>query len=158
DDVIPRATHFRSEEADQRVRLSRRLVRHVLSCREGILWSDQGPEPTAYGTLSDLEVRSVLCAPLLDGDGNAFGVVQVDTDQPLRAFTSEDLEVMVGAVSQASVAVRFARLHEEALRRQAVERDLELARRVQLGLLPESYPNCEGFEFFAYYRAAYDVG
>ena len=142
----------------QCVRLSRRLVRHVLSHREAILWTDQGPEPTAYGTLNDLEIRSLLCAPLLDGDGNAFGVVQIDTDQPLRAFTSEDLEVMVGAVSQAAVAVRFARLHEEALRRQAVERDLELARRVQLGLLPEGYPDCAGFEFFAYYRAAYDVG
>ena len=99
-----------------------------------------------------------MCAPLLDGDGNPFGVVQIDTDQPLRKFTPEDLEVMVGAVSQAAVAVRFAKLHEEGLRRQAVERDLELARRVQLGLLPEGYPDCEGFEFFAYYRSAYDVG
>src|SRR5262249_52498163 len=43
-------------------------------------------------------------------------------------------------------------------RRQAVERDLELARRVQLGLLPEGYPDYEDFEFFAYYRSAYDVG
>jgi len=65
---------------------------------------------------------------------------------------------MVGAVSQAAVAVRFARLHEEGLQRQAVERDLELARRVQLSLLPEGSPNCEGFEFFAYYRAAHEVG
>src|SRR5262249_10465288 len=79
-------------------------------------------------------------------------------DQPMPGFTKEDLEVMVGAVSQAAVAVRFAKLHEEVLRRQVIERDLELARRVQLGLLPEGYPNCEGFEFFAYYRAAHDVG
>jgi serine phosphatase RsbU (regulator of sigma subunit) len=122
------------------------------------LWSDQGSAATAYRTLSDLQVRSVLCAPLLDGDNKAFGVVQIDTDQPLSAFTSEDLEVMVGAVSQAAMAVRFARLHEERLRHQAVQRDLELARRVQLGLLPEGYPDCRGYEFFAYYRAAYDVG
>jgi serine phosphatase RsbU (regulator of sigma subunit) len=99
-----------------------------------------------------------MCAPLLDGDGNPFGVVQIDTGQPLHAFTIEDLEVMVGAVSQAAVAVRFAKLHEEALRRQAVARDLELARRVQLGLLPEGYPDWEGFEFFAYYHAAHEVG
>jgi serine phosphatase RsbU (regulator of sigma subunit) len=158
EDVIPRATHFRVEEEGQRVRLSRQLVRQVLARREAILWSDQGSAATAYRTLSDLQVRSVLCAPLLDGDGNAFGVVQIDTDQPLRAFTSEDLEVMVGAVSQAAMAVRFARLHEDSLRHQAMQRDLELARRVQLGLLPESYPDYRGFEFFAYYRSAYDVG
>src|SRR5262249_12647568 len=111
-----------------------------------------------YRTLSDLQVCSVLCAPLLDGDGNAFGVVQIDTDQPLKAFTPDDLEVMVGVVSQAAMAVRFARLHEESLRHQAVQRDLELARRVQLGLLPERYPDFRGYDFFAYYRAAYDVG
>lgn len=112
----------------------------------------------AYGSLSGEQVRSVQCAPLLDGDGNAFGVVHIDTDEASRAFTSEDLEVMVGAVTQAAMAVRFARLHEESLRHQAMQRDLELARRVQLGLLPESYPDRRGFEFFAYYRAAHDVG
>jgi serine phosphatase RsbU (regulator of sigma subunit) len=158
DDVTPCATHFRRQEANERVRISRALVRHVLSKREAVLWEDQGHGPIDSSTLNDLRICSLMCAPLLDGDGNPFGVVQIDTDQPLSAFTSEDLEVMVGAVSQAAVAVRFAKLHAEALRRQAVEHDMALARRVQLSLLPESYPDCEGFEFFAYYRAAYDVG
>jgi serine phosphatase RsbU (regulator of sigma subunit) len=160
DDLTPRATYFRAEEPKRRVRMSRTLVRHVLSCREAVLWADRDPdqESLASSTLADLAIHSLMCAPLLDVDGIPFGVVQVDADQPLAKFTPDDLEVMVGAVSQAAVAVRFAKLHEEALRRQAVERDLELAQRVQLGLLPECYPNCEGFEFFAYYRAAYDVG
>jgi serine phosphatase RsbU (regulator of sigma subunit) len=157
DDVTPRATHFHPQEANPCVRISRTLVRHVLSNREAVLWQDQQRLVNST-TLAALQVCALMCAPLLDGAGNPFGVVQIDTDQPMSAFTSEDLEVMVGAVGQAAVAVRFARLHEEALRRQAVERDMELARRVQLSLLPEGYPDCEGFEFFAYYRAAYDVG
>jgi serine phosphatase RsbU (regulator of sigma subunit) len=158
EDVTPRATHFRREEANQPLGLSRTLVRHVLSRREAVLWADQDPGRGPFGTLEALQIRSLMCAPLLDGDGNPFGVVQIDTHQPKSAFTAEDLEVMGGAVSQAAVAVRFAKLHEEALRRQAVARDLELARRVQLGLLPERCPDCEGFEFFTYYRAAYEVG
>ncbi|HMF15319.1 MAG TPA: SpoIIE family protein phosphatase, partial [Gemmataceae bacterium] len=160
DDVTPRATYFHREEVDPRVGISRTLMRHVLSRREAILWAEEDPASglATTGTLTDLCIRSLLCAPLLDGDGNPFGVVQIDTDQPQRKFTSEDLEVMVGAVSQAAVAVRFAKLHEEGLRRQAVERDLELARRVQLGLLPEGYPDREDYEFFAYYRSAYEVG
>jgi serine phosphatase RsbU (regulator of sigma subunit) len=159
DEVTPRATRFHHDEQDPRVRISRSLVRHVLSKKEAVLWADSGPPsdlPT--GTLCEMQIRSLMCAPLLDIDGNPFGVVQIDTDQPLRAFNSEDLEVMVGAVSQAAVAVRFARLHEEALHRQAVQRDLELARRVQLGLLPVGYPSCEDFEYFAYYHAAFEVG
>lgn len=159
-DLTPRAVLYRKEEPNARMGVSRTLVRHVLSRREAVLWSGHDPASGlgSPGTLMDLAICSLLCAPLLDGDGNPFGVVQIDTDQPAAAFTPEDLEVMVGAVSQAAVAVRFAKLHEEALRRQTVAHDLELARRVQLGLLPEDYPNCEGFEFFAFYRAAYEVG
>lgn len=158
EDVTPRATHFRHPDDDQRVGLSRTLIRHVLSRREAVLWADKSPGAVQSGTLESLEIRSLMCAPLLDGDGTPFGVVQIDTQRLNGQFTAEDLEVMVGAVSQASVAVRFAKLHEEAMRSQAVARDLELARRVQLGLLPVGYPKWEGFEFFAYYRAAYDVG
>jgi serine phosphatase RsbU (regulator of sigma subunit) len=158
DELTPRATHFVHEEESSGFRISRTLVRHVLSKREAVLWAEQSPGLVVSGTLAALEIRSLMCAPLLDGEGVPFGVVQIDTDQPIRGFTAEDLEVMVGAVSQAAIAVRFAKLHEEGLRRRVVERDLELARRVQLSLLPESYPNCEGFEFFAFYRAAYDVG
>jgi serine phosphatase RsbU (regulator of sigma subunit) len=159
DEVTPRATYFHREEVNPRVGVSRSLIRHVLSRREAVLWADSAAVPELTGgTLNEMQIRSLMCAPLLDGDGHPFGVVQIDTDQPLRIFTAEDLEVMVGAVSQAAVAVRFSKLHEEALRRQAVQRDLELARRVQLGLLPVGYPNYEGFEYFAYYHAALEVG
>src|SRR5262249_60702246 len=45
EDVRPRATQFRREEANQRVGLSRTILRHVLSRREAVLWSDQVPDP-----------------------------------------------------------------------------------------------------------------
>lgn len=158
EDLLPRATQFRRPDPRHRVRLSRTLVRHVLSQREAVLWADRQPGPIASGTLNEMGVRSLMCAPLLDGDGQPFGIVQIDTDHPVYAFTPEDPELMAAAVSQAALAVRYAKLHEETLRRQVLQRDLELARRVQLGLLPEAYPDREGFEFFAYYRAAYEVG
>jgi serine phosphatase RsbU (regulator of sigma subunit) len=158
EDVTPRATHFRRPDAGGCVALSRTLVRHVLSRREAILWVDKDPVRVPSGTLEDLRIRSLMCAPLLNVDGQPFAVVQIDSHRAQSPFTPEDLEIMGGAVSQAAVAVRFVKLHEEALRRQAVARDLDLARRVQLGLLPEGYPDCKGVDFFAYYRAAYEVG
>src|ERR1700676_5399716 len=36
--------------------------------------------------------------------------------------------------------------------------DLELARRVQRGLLPVSLPEVPGYEFFAHYEPAYEIG
>jgi serine phosphatase RsbU (regulator of sigma subunit) len=158
-EVTPRATHFHRNEVNPTVRISRTLIKHVLSRREAVLWADTDSSPElATATLAEMTIRSLICAPLLDGEGNPFGVVQIDTDQPMLGFNSDDLEVMVGAVSQAAVAVRFAKLHEETLRRETVQRDLELARQVQLGLLPLCYPKYEEFEYFAYYHAANEVG
>ena len=158
--ATPRATLFREPRQETRVAMSRTLIRHVLARREAVLWlqhrKTDGPLNSA--TLEALDVRSVMCAPLLDGDGNPFGVVQIDSADPRQPFTPDDVEVMAGAVSQAAVAVRYARLHEESLRRQALERDLQLARQVQHSLLPAEPPLCAPYQFFAYYQTAHEVG
>jgi sigma-B regulation protein RsbU (phosphoserine phosphatase) len=158
--VTPRATHYRGPEHRSRLAMSRTITNHVLAQREAVLWTDyNSPSGLATSTsMEALEIHSVMCAPLLDGEGQPFGLVQIDSSQPSALFTADDLEVMAGAVSQAAVAVRFARLHEDGLRRLAIERDLQLARRVQLSLLPASCPPCEGYEFFTYYQTAYEVG
>src|SRR5579871_6444829 len=39
-----------------------------------------------------------------------------------------------------------------------LRRDLELAREVQRGFLPPRLPEVPGYEFFAYYESAYEVG
>jgi hypothetical protein len=63
EEVAPRATHFHLEEANQRVALSRTLIRHVLSRREAVLWADQGPRSGSSADLRiQLERTSYLCA------------------------------------------------------------------------------------------------
>jgi sigma-B regulation protein RsbU (phosphoserine phosphatase) len=158
--ISARATLFRQPDAEQRLAVSRTLINHVLARSEAVLWTAQETSPDMLNSqsLADLEIRCVMCAPLLDAEGKPFGVVQIDTNDWNLAFTRDDLEVMVGAVSQAAIAVRFAQLHEEGLRRQAVERDLQLARQVQLSLLPAECPVCDGYQFFAYYQTAHEVG
>jgi serine phosphatase RsbU (regulator of sigma subunit) len=160
DTIVPRATLFRDPKPGRRVAMSRTLISHVLARREAVLWlqhrkMDSLPNST---TLEALDVRSVMCAPLLDAEGKSFGVVQVDSTDPRQPFSTDDVEIMAGAVSQAAVAVRYARLHEESLKRQALERDLQLARQVQHSLLPAEPPLCPPYQFFAYYQTAHEVG
>jgi sigma-B regulation protein RsbU (phosphoserine phosphatase) len=158
--VALRATLFRRPNPEARLALSRTLINHVLARSEAVLWMEHSTTPglNNLASLEDLEVRCVMCAPLLDVEGQPFGVVQIDSNDPKLAFTKDDLEVMVAAVSQAAVAVRYARLHEEGLSQRAMEWDLQLARQVQLNLLPAEYPDCAGYEFFTYYETAYQVG
>jgi serine phosphatase RsbU (regulator of sigma subunit) len=158
--VSPRATLFRDPSPEPRLAMSRTLIKHVLARREAFLWTQHSKtaDLTIFSTLESLDVRSVMCVPLLDGEGNPFGVVQIDSNDRRQAFTADDVEVMAGVVSQAAVAVRYARLYEEGLRRQVIERDLQLARQVQLSLLPAECPACDPYQFYAYYQTAHEVG
>jgi serine phosphatase RsbU (regulator of sigma subunit) len=155
-----RATLFRDPKPDARLALSRTLINHVVKRREATIWLQQrkGTDLPNAGTLETMGVRSAMCVPVLDGEGNPFGVVQIDSADLRQAFTTEDLEVMAGVVSQAAVAVRFARLHEDSLRRRVLERDLQLARQIQHSMLPADPPICPPYQFFAYYQTALEVG
>ena len=79
-------------------------------------------------SIADFRIRSMMCAPLLDSDGNALGMLQIDTLDQRQRFQEEDLELLVSAAAQASNAIDNARLHEEALRQRTLDRDLQLAR------------------------------
>jgi len=100
----------------------------------------------------------MMCAPLVDRDNNAFGVLQVDTLDQRQRFREDDLELLVSTAAQASFAICNAKLHEESLKRQSVERDLELAREVQQAFLPQKAPNLPDYTFYSYYRAANTIG
>ena len=49
-------------------------------------------------------------------------------------------------------------MHETLLERERLDRDLKLAEQVQKRFLPQSVPKVPGFEFFAHYHPAYEVG
>jgi sigma-B regulation protein RsbU (phosphoserine phosphatase) len=49
-------------------------------------------------------------------------------------------------------------MHESLLERERVNRDLKLAEQVQKRFLPQSVPAIPGYEFFAHYDPAYEVG
>ena len=64
----------------------------------------------------------------------------------------------MGIASQASIALENAQLHQDLLARERLKRDLELAREVQRSFLPLQLPEVPGYEFFAHYESAQEVG
>lgn len=158
--LAPRWAKLRSEDSEEGLHISRTIVSRVLDTQEAILSSDAATDSRfdMSQSVADFRIRSMMCAPLIDGDGDAFGVLQIDTLDQRNRFRQEDLDVLASVASQAAVAIDNARLHEAALRQRELQRDLELANEVQRGFLPERPPSVEGFDFFDYYRAANRVG
>jgi serine phosphatase RsbU (regulator of sigma subunit) len=138
-------------------------------------------EPPSLSTLPGLfheEVvqkgLAVLSAPIAPGNknqgglsmhapmvfmGEVQGVLHVRGDENSRvAFTQADLDLLSGLASQAGVALQNARMHQESLKQQRLQRDLLLAEQIQKSFLPQQLPSVEGVEFVTEYRPAYSVG
>jgi phosphoserine phosphatase RsbU/P len=99
----------------------------------------------------------VMCVPLLTPDREALGIIQLDTSDR-KQFAQEDLDVLAAVACQAAIAIQNAQMHESLIERERVNRDLKLAEQVQKRFLPQSVPAIPGFEFFAHYDPAYEVG
>ena len=157
--LIPRWSKARREDVED-FRVSRTIARTVMESKEAILSVDAAMDERfdMAQSIADFRIRSMMCAPLLDSDGNSMGVLQIDTVDQRKRFQQEDLEVLVAVAVQASTAIDNARLHEQSLRQQALERDLELAHEVQKGFLPDKQPDLPGYAFSDFYQPANHIG
>jgi phosphoserine phosphatase RsbU/P len=158
--LIPRWMKTRREGGSETVRISRTIVNEVMRAREAILSADAATDNRfeMSQSIADFRIRSMMCAPLLDSEGESLGVIQIDTVDQRKRFESEDLEILVAVAAQAGIAIDNARLYDQALKQRAVERDLELAHEVQQGFLPHQPPALDGYAFFDYYQPANHVG
>ena len=79
-------------------------------------------------------------------------------DGGIGAFEANELRLLALFGNQVAIALENARLHREALEKQAMERDLELAATIQRNILPKAIPELEGMEIAPFSRPARQVG
>ncbi|GIW91614.1 MAG: hypothetical protein KatS3mg109_2046 [Pirellulaceae bacterium] len=159
-ELVPRWMHTRRAKAGESARISRTIVRQVLQTKEAILSADAASDDRfdMSQSLADFRIRSLMCAPLLSSDGEALGVLQLDTLDQRKRFDQQDLEILAAVAAQAGIAIANAQLHEQILRQRTLERDLQLANQVQRSFLPGTLPEVPGYSFYHYYQAANQVG
>ncbi|MEZ5949165.1 MAG: FHA domain-containing protein [Planctomycetaceae bacterium] len=146
----------RSGEGEEHLAISRTILQRALQSHEAILSEDLADDTRFRDShsASALEIRSMMCAPLSGANDEPFGAIQLTTRNLKKIFTQDDLDLLVSVAAQAGLAVENTRLHSEAILRNEMERDLEVATQIQLGFLPEPHPSFPGYEFCHYYKPA----
>lgn len=158
--LVPVADKYRKGNSDERTRISKTIVEQAMSSRQAILSADAATD-SRFGmaeSIADFQIRSMMCAPMVNSEGEPLGVIQIDTNNQRSKFSNEDLEVLAAVASQAAVAIDNARMHKTVMDQQALQRDLDLAARMQRALLPSKAPEVGGYQFFDYYESARQVG
>jgi len=160
DKLLVEATKSRMTVEDESVRISMTIVQQAMNDQKGILSADAVKDSRFHmsDSLTELQIRSMMCAPLVGQSGDVLGVLQIDTKDLQQQFTQDDLDMLVSVVSQVGLAVENAYLHEELLSQREVERDLEVATQIQLSFLPSQTPKIPCYEFSDHYESAHHVG
>ncbi len=158
--LVPRAMKHRRAGEDATVKLSRTILNKVLSDKTGILSADAANDAafSASESISSLDIRSMMCVPLLSHEGEPMGVISIDTQNPISQFNEEDLDLLMAVAGQAALSYEGAQLLVSFMEKKKQDGEMEIARNVQRALLPTDLPKAEGYEFYASYDAAQAVG
>jgi len=158
--LVPRAMKHRRTGEDATVKLSRTILNKVLSDKTGILSADAANDAafSASESISSLNIRSMMCVPLLSHAGEPMGVISIDTQNPISQFNEEDLDLLMAVAGQAALSYEGAQLLVTFMEKKKQDGEMEIARNVQRALLPGELPRAPGYEFYASYDAAQAVG
>ncbi len=101
--------------------------------------------------------RSLLCLPIRNKARETIGVLQL-LNKKTGPFSRADENMLQAISDHVALALENAQLHREMVHKQRMERDLALARSIQMGLLPECPPKLEGFDIAVSNRMSLEAG
>lgn len=129
--------------------LSTSLCREVVDKGMAALVHDVEADARFSDAASLLEsgVRSLAAAPLIHATGS-LGMIVLSSSVGRKTFNEGDLDLLTSLASVAALRIRNVALTEEAVERQRLQREVALARQIQLSLIPDSLPTLEGYDLY----------
>jgi sigma-B regulation protein RsbU (phosphoserine phosphatase) len=134
------------ELTELQLKMGEGIIGHVALHAEPVISPDVRNDPRYINARE--RTRSEMVAPIISND-EVIGVFDLESDQ-LNAYSEDDLQVLMMLASQVAIIIEKVMLHEQLIEKKRLEGQLEVARQVQLELLPASDPVLEGFDISAY--------
>jgi serine phosphatase RsbU (regulator of sigma subunit)/anti-sigma regulatory factor (Ser/Thr protein kinase) len=110
---------------------------------------------------SGFTTKSILAVPIIDQQGGLVGIVEVLNKKDGGAFTKEDEDFLHAICVHLGIAIQRAEMVEFYLQSQIVRKSLELAREIQMGMIPLDFPALPEFkdvDIYATIIPALEVG
>ena len=90
--------------------------------------------------------RCMLTIPLIGYEDSLVGVLQI-LNKNSGVFDEQDEFIAQALAAQAAVVLHRARITEQMIASERLDREITVARDVQMGTLPKSMPEIAGYEF-----------
>lgn len=134
------------ELVEPRLKMGEGFIGHVAQTGDSIISGDVSQDERYFHARK--KTRSEMVAPIVSNH-EVIGVFDLESDS-LNAYTEDDLSILQLLASQVAIIIEKVQLHEQVVEKKRIEAQLEVARQVQLELLPDHDPKLEGFDISAY--------
>jgi phosphoserine phosphatase RsbU/P len=132
--------------AEPRLRMGEGFIGLVAQTGKPIISHDVSQDAQYFHARD--KTRSELVAPIISND-KVIGVFDLESDE-LDSYTQDDLQILLLLASQVAIIIEKAHLHEELVEKNRLQTQLQIARQVQLELLPGNDPKLKHFDISAY--------
>ncbi|NCC50170.1 MAG: GAF domain-containing protein [Spartobacteria bacterium] len=156
--AMSKSQHIQKLVRSQVIRKGEGLIGEVADIGMPILIEDPERDPRVpHYDLDYLKIHSILLVPMRFHQ-QVLGVIVVINRVDGQPFIQTDLNLLQAVADQASVSIHFAQLRESLNEKQRIDHDLDIARNIQMSLLPKTIPKIEGIELAAFNYPALEVG
>lgn len=106
-------------------------------------------------SLFDMGIRLVVPMQIKQ---KTKGLILLGERNTNKSFSKSDIEFVASVGSLAIISIENSLLFKDALEKQRLEKDLEIAKKIQKNLLPNKLPILKRYEIAAFNQAAKQVG
>jgi len=146
--------YYHIPTTDNMLMLGKGIIGHVISTGISLIVPDVSINShyieARKGTCSEITV------PILRNN-RTIGALNLESDL-LNAYDESDLEVLQFFADAASIALEKAILHRQLLEKELIDKQLQLAREVQMHLLPMENPSIPGYDIAGICIPAEEIG
>jgi len=128
-----------------------RRVINVPDCYADSRFNPEVDRQTGYRT------RCLMAVPLVGHDDSLEGVLQV-LNKKGGVFGAEDERIATVLGAQCAVALQRMRFMEDLVEKERMERELAVARKIQMRVLPRTMPEIPGYDVSGWCRPADETG
>lgn len=135
--------------------LSRPTVRDAIAAIPGSL-SCEDPAPEELRELMELH-RFAVVFPLRFNE-QLKGMILLGNKVSRRPFTRDECDLVATLTNLALASEESIRMQRQMIEKQRMEKELALAREIQMSLLPATTPEIPGYQLDSVFRPCYQVG
>ena len=132
----------------------------VVQQQQPVLIPDVQSDPRFQGELLSnpkFQSRNMICVPLSNNQGETIGVLQAINIKE-DFLNDEMLGLFQTLANQAATALENVNVKQQQLAAELVNKELEVATKIQAGFFPQQTPDLEGYEIAGCSIPAKDVG